>query len=316
MNSSGPTDVDLAVVGAGPGGSSAALVLSQARRTVAVVDDGRSRNQTARHVHGLIGRDGVEPSVLIQDAQSEAAIYGAKLLTDRVIAIRSEEGGFELTLQSAGALRARQVLLATGAVDDLPAVPGIERLWGVDVHRCPFCHGCEVIDQRITVLGVEAGSVHQALLVSQWSRDVTFLAHDLQELSDVERLQLRARGIRIVNARAQRLVSSYSGRLKMVEVDNGAPLPSDALFTMTRLNPRADLATSLGCKLDRDGFVRVNAAGRTSWPGVWAVGNLTDPHAQVVDAAAAGSRAAMMINAVLLDEDVRKAVGAISSACQ
>lgn len=309
MTAEATTRVEVAVIGGGPGGLSAALVLSQARRDVVVIDAGLPRNRSAAHVHGLTGADGTPPGELLARGRCEVERYGGRVVTGRVVRVEQDATGCSLALAAGASLQARQVVLATGVTDTLPPVPGLAEMWGVDVHRCPFCHGCEVTGRPLVVLGVDAGSVHQALLVSQWSEEVTLVTHDLPRLSERTGLELAARGVRVIPGRVRALrPGSSSLRLRDVVLEDGTSIRSEAVFVMTRLVPSSGLAAELGCQLHDDGFVRTDPVGRTSRRGVWAVGNLTDPHAQVVDAAAAGSRTAMLVNAALLDHDVQAAV--------
>src|SRR5689334_19725548 len=157
--------VDVAIIGGGPAGLSAALVLGRARRRVVVVDAGTPRNAPASHMQGFLSRDGTPPADLLRDARAEVRRYGVELVDDRVV---DATAGFALRLAGGRTLEARQVLLATGAVDDLPDLEGARERWGRDLLHCPYCHGWEVRDQAIGVLG----SVEHAHLLRQWTDDV------------------------------------------------------------------------------------------------------------------------------------------------
>ena len=201
---------------------------------------------------------------------------------------------------------ARRILLATGVGDQLPDIPGVRQQWGRDLLHCPYCHGWEVRDQPLGVLGTQPGSVQHALLVRQWS-DVVFFVHTY-DLTSTERHQLRARGVRVVDGEAARLVVE-DDRLRGVELADGQVIERTAVFVRPGNTPHDDgLLAGLGCELDGAGFPVVDAAGQTSVPGVWAAGNVADPRAQVVTAAGAGSAAAIAINADLVQEDAERAV--------
>ena len=163
-------DYDVVVVGGGAAGLSAALVLVRARRAVAVVDAGAPRNASAAHMHGFLARDGMSPRDLLAAGRSEATGYGGHLLDDTVVGV---EPGFHVRLASGSSLRARRILVATGLRDELPEVPGVRERWGRDLLHCPYCHGWEVRDQPLGVLGGTLDAVQHALLVRQWSPDVT-----------------------------------------------------------------------------------------------------------------------------------------------
>jgi thioredoxin reductase len=294
---------DVVVVGGGAAGLSAALVLGRARRRVAVVDAGAPRNAPAAHMQGFLSRDGMPPADLLAAGRAEAAGYGVELVEGTVTAI---EAGFVVRLAGGRALQARRILVATGARDELPEIPGVEARWGRDLLHCPYCHGWEVRDQPIGVLGTIPGSVLHAQLVRQWSDDVAFFVHTY-ELSTVEQGELEARGVQIVRGEVARLVVE-DDRLTGVELTDGRVIPRTAVFIRPDIAPHADgLLAGLGCETDDGGFAKVDATGRTSATGVWAAGNAADPRAQVITAAGAGSAAAIAINADLVHDDVARA---------
>jgi thioredoxin reductase len=287
---------DVVIVGGGAAGLSAALVLGRARRRVAVIDAGNPRNAPAAHMQGFLSRDGMPPTEFLARGRAEVARYGVEVVRDRVERI---EPGFVVHLRHRGPLRARRILVSTGVGDELPEIPGVRELWGRDLLHCPYCHGWEVRDTALGVLGTIAGSVQHALLVRQWSDDVVFFAHDYP-LSADERAQLCARGIRVECGEVTRLVIE-NDRLAGVQLANGRVVVRTAVFVRPANRPHDDgLLAGLGCALDDAGFPIVDATGRTSSLGVWAAGNAVDPRAQVVTAAGAGSAAAIAINADLV----------------
>jgi len=299
-------EYDVAVVGGGAAGLSAALVLTRARRRVLVVDAGEPRNAPAAHMQGFLSRDGLSPAELLAAGRTEVATYGGQLVDGYVSGVRAGDSGFELSLADHRIYRARRVLVTTGLRDDLPDVPGVRERWGKDLLHCPYCHGYEVRDQALGVLGGTPDSVAHALLVRQWSDDVVYLDHG-SAVTDVERTQLAARAIPVVEGVVRRLVVE-GDRLTGVDLEDGRFVPRDAVFVRPRLAPHDSLLVALGSDADENGWVVTDGTGRTSVPGVWAAGNATNPRAQVITAAGEGSAAAIAINADLVDEDVRNAV--------
>ncbi len=295
---------DVVVVGGGAAGLSAALVLGRARRRVAVVDAGAPRNAPAAHMQGFLSRDGMPPADLLAAGRAEVTGYGVELIDDQVVGI---EPGFFVRLAGGRVLLARRILVTTGVRDELPNIPGVRQRWGRDLLHCPYCHGWEVKDQPVGVLGTQPGSVQHALLVRQWSDDVVFFAHT-HDLTSTERVQLQARGIQIVRGAVVRLVVE-ADRLTGVELVDGRVIARSAVFIRPGNVPHADgLLTGLGCDVDETGFATVDGTGRTSAFGVWAAGNVVDPRAQVIASAGAGNAAAIAINADLVQEDVERAV--------
>ncbi len=294
---------DVVIVGGGAAGLSAALVLGRARRKVVVIDSGAPRNAPAAHMHGYLSRDGMATSEFLAGSRDEVAGYGVELIDDEVLSI---EIGFVVQLAGGRTLGARRVLIATGVGDELPDVAGVRERWGKDLLHCPYCHGWEVRDQPLGLLGALPGSAEHALLIRQWSADVVFFVNTY-DVTPTERLQLEARGIRIVDGDVAQLVVE-NDQLTGVEMSDGRFISRTVVFFRTGSRPHDDgLLSGLGCALSDGGFPLVDATGRASVAGVWTAGNVSDPRAQVITAAGTGSAAAIAINADLVQEDVERA---------
>jgi thioredoxin reductase len=302
------TDFDVVVIGGGAAGLSAALVLSRARRSVLVIDGGAARNAPAAHMHGFLSRDGMPPAQLLAIGRDEVTGYGATILKGSVVDVApSGTARFRVTLASGDRFSARRLLVATGLRDDLPDIPGLRERWGRDVLHCPYCHGWEVRDQRLAVIGLSPDAVRYAQIVRQWSEDVAFFI-PAGTLSDTHWAQLTARDIDVVERVVTR-VRVEDDRLRGIEIDDGGFVPCAAVFVPPRLVPNNALLLALGCAIDEDGWVATGPNGHTGVPGVWVAGNLANPRAQVITAAGEGSAAAIAVNADLVDEDVRDAAG-------
>jgi thioredoxin reductase len=293
---------DVVVIGGGAAGLNAALMLGRSRRRVAVVDAGEPRNAPAAHMQGFLSRDGMPPGELLAIGRAEVTGYGVEIVPGRVSAI---EPGFVVRLEDGSLLSARRVLVATGLRDELPAIPGVASRWGKDVVHCPYCHGWEVRDQAIGVVGTDGRSIHQALMVKQWSDDVVYFAHAYFP-SDEESRRLQARGVPVIQGQIAEVVA-HDDKIAGVRMDDGRSVGRTALFVAPRFLPVDGLLRDLGCAVD-NGLVRVDAFGRTSVPGVSAAGNVVNPMASVVMAAAAGAAAAMVVNGDLVDEEVNAAL--------
>jgi len=294
---------DVVIVGGGAAGLSAALVLGRARRRVAVVDAGSPRNAPATHMHGFLSRDGMPPPELLAVARTEVLRYGVELVDDQVVGI---EASFTMRLASAGPLKARRLLVATGLRDELPDIPGLRDRWARDVLHCPYCHGYEVKDQRLGVLGWTPQAASYAQIVRQWSDDVVYFAAP-GTLTTATRRQLAVRGITVVDGSVRRVLV-VDDALNGIELDDGRAISRDALFVPPRFVPNNKLLIDLDCEHDEDGWPITHGDGRTSVTGVWAAGNVANPRAQVITAAGEGSAAAIAINADLVEEDIRNAL--------
>ncbi|MET8575353.1 NAD(P)/FAD-dependent oxidoreductase [Streptomyces sp. NPDC005012] len=294
---------DVLVVGGGPAGLSAAVVLSRSLREVIVVDAGRPRNAPAAGAHNVLGQEGVAPLELLAAGRREAEGYGARIVQDRAVTARRTDDGFLVTLAGGGAVRARRLLLATGLVDELPDVPGVREHWGSSVLHCPYCHGWEVRGRRIAVLATGPHAPHQAQLFRQLSEDVTLLRHTMPEPEDDTFARLAARGIRVVDGTVERLVDDEDGALRGVRMADGREIAADAVAVGPRFLARGDLYEQLGGTLTEHPlgtFVAADPQGRTEIDGVWAAGNAADLAAMVTVASAAGLMAGAALNADLV----------------
>ena len=295
---------DVVIVGGGSAGLSAALVLGRARRSVVVIDAGEPRNAPAAHMHGYLSRDGMPPADFLAAGRAEAANYGVELIDDHVVGI---DPGFAVRLATGRTVSGRRLLVSTGLRDQIPNIAGAQERWGRDLLHCPYCHGWEVRDRRLGVLGTNPGSIIHAQLIRQWSDDIVYFAHT-QEPSAKEAVELAARGIRVVHGTVTRLVID-GDELTGVELDDGRFVARAAVFVRPVMTPHPDTwLTHLGTDVDGAGFPVTDRTGRTSVAGVWAAGNAADPRAQVITAAGAGSTAAIAINADLVEDDIAIAV--------
>ncbi|MEP6815566.1 MAG: NAD(P)/FAD-dependent oxidoreductase, partial [Marmoricola sp.] len=302
---------DVVVIGGGAAGLSAGLVLSRARRRVVVVDADAPRNAPAAHMHGFLSRDSFSPTDLLTIGRREVESYGAVLVEGRVsgaVPVTGPGTGprFRVSLSDGTSFSARRVLVATGLRDELPDIEGVHERWGRDLLHCPYCHGYEVRDQPLAVLGGSPDAVAHAQLIRQWSADVALFPHT-DTLTTAQREQLAARAIEVVEGPVRRLVV-VDGRLSGVELEDGRVVDRTAVFVRPVFVPNNDVLVALGAAMDEHGWVVADVVGATSVAGVWVAGNVGNPRAQVITAAGEGSAAAIAINADLVEEEVSHAI--------
>ena len=298
---------DVAIIGGGAAGLSAALVLTRARRRVVVIDSGEPRNAPAAHMQGFLSRDGIPPAELLAVGRKEVASYGGHLVRGVVTSIHPrDDAEFTVSVENHDTLSARRILVTTGLRDEIPALSGVRERWGRDLLHCPYCHGHEVRDQQLGVLGGTTEAVQHALIIRQWSDDLVYFSHTGTP-TPAEREQLLARKIAIVEGPVSQLVVK-DDRLIGVQLENGRVIPREAVFVRPNFVPNNRLLIELGCSSNDNGWVVADATGRTTVTGVWVAGNAVNPRAQVITAAGEGSAAAIAINNDLVDEDVLLAV--------
>ncbi|MDU0369893.1 NAD(P)/FAD-dependent oxidoreductase [Hymenobacter endophyticus] len=305
------TDIDVAIIGAGAAGLSAALTLGRCLRRVLVLDGGAPRNAPSPAVQGFLTRDGTKPAELLRLGREQLAPYTTvEIRAGRVTAIQQVGSYFELMLEGESgrisAVTARKVLLATGVEDELPPIDGMRDLWGRGVLHCPYCHGWEVRNQPLAVYGRAKLVTGLALLVSRWSPDVVVCVEDPAYLTANARRRLRQQKIRVRDEPVIRLEGTRSGELRHLVFESGEKLARTAVFVHAHQHQRTTLAEQVGCRLTKKGAVWVDKKLQTTIAGLYAAGDTTPGTQQALLAAAEGSAAAININETLTREECPK----------
>jgi thioredoxin reductase len=282
--------LDAVIVGGGPAGLSAALVLGRARKHVLVLDTERPANAVSQAVGGLLGQVGVAPTELRRAGREQLAEYPTvEVRTGAALEAEPQAEGFAVTLEGDRPVRTRAVVLAHGLRYDPPPLPGIGALWGRSVFHCPFCDGWEVRDRTLAVHGNGPEAARSALVISGWSRDVVLCTDSPARLSS-ERAVLERAGVHIREEPIRELIG-HDGRLDRIEFAGGPAEHRDALFVRTQRGQPNGLAAALGCRLTSGGTIETDSDGRTGVPGVYAAGDAaTEQLRSVANAMGTGSR--------------------------
>jgi thioredoxin reductase len=297
---------DVIIVGAGPAGLSAALILGRCRRSVLLCDSGRQRNLAAAELHGYLTRDGVSPKEFLSIGRQELGRYDSVEVRDVEVTDAScaDDRRFDVTLRSGERVRSRKLLIATGVVDNLPGIDGFRELYGRSVFHCPYCDGWEVRDRPLAVYGRGQRGLGLSLELRLWSPDIVLCTDGPSELTDDDRAQLERNGVAIRESRVVRL-DGRDGRLEFVVFDDGERLARHALFFTTGQWQRSDLSVRLGCHFNEKGTVRTGMYETTHLPGLYVAGDASRAVQWVVVAAAEGAEAAFAINTDLIKEDLK-----------
>lgn len=299
---------DVVVVGGGPAGLAAALALGIARKRVLLCDSGPRRNAAAEHMQNFVTRDGAVPSEFRSVGRDQLAKYpSVEARETRVLSIAGARGAFEVMLET-GVVHARRILLATGMIDELPAIDGFRELWGHSIFQCPYCHGWDVQDRTWGYLvgSAEAATLTLfALLARGWTRDLIVFTNGQFEVSESDRQTLATAGIRLETAPIARLIAR-DGRLESIALKTGESVACAVLFAHPSQR-QVDLVRTLGVEVDEHGYLVVDAMRReTSVPGIYAAGDLSSRAQAAIFAASAGTHAATILNRELTAELVMR----------
>lgn len=268
---------DVIIIGGSYAGMAAALQLVRARRQVLIIDAGERRNRFASHSHGFIGQDGVDPSVIFENARAQIMRYPTlRWQQGRAEKVTGEKESFQVQTLTGESFASRRILFATGVKDRLPEIDGLPQRWGQHVFHCPYCHGYELNQGHIAVIAAGNMAAHQAQMVAEWG-SVTLFTNDAVELSVEVHADLRQRGIAVEATRIARLVNDAD-----IELVDGRLLRFAGIFTAPRNQPATSIAQTLGCELEETPLgtqIRTDATKETSVPGAFACGDVARvPH--------------------------------------
>ena len=295
---------DCTIIGGGPAGLNAALVLGRARRNVVLVDSNDARNKVTREAHGFITRDGIKPSEFRELAHQDLKKYHTiETVEDRVIDIQKEKDGFTIKTETGQEWQSRKVILATGVTEKFPNVPNLRNYYGKSVFNCPYCDGWELQDQPLALFGVVDYAIHMAEVVRNWSKDLVVFTNgeevDKNHIKRLNGLQVR------VETSPVRLLKGNDGMIHSVELEDGLIIERSGGFVTPILVQATDLGIKLGLKLDDKGGHKCDHAGKTKIHGLFVAGEAASIYpSQVIIAAADGSKVAMAVNVELTHEGI------------
>jgi len=295
---------DCVIVGGGPAGLNAALMLGRARRSVLLMDNSQPRNSITRASHGFITRDGIQPAEFRRIAYREVLSYPSVHYWQAEVAdIRRTDHGFHVRASSNEHVQARKLILAVGLKEVFPEIKGFRSFYGKSLFNCPYCDGWELRDQPLAVISDDSSVFYKAKLLMGWSRDLVVCTNGRNILSAEQRQQLTSRGIGIVNTP----ITAFTGRngsLKQIHFSDGTYIERSGGFITPKLIPYARFDTTLGYQTAENGRIVIDTMGRTTATGVYAAGDSAyGGPSQLIAAAASGSKAAMAVISNLAEEN-------------
>jgi thioredoxin reductase len=288
---------DATIIGGGPAGLSAALVLARCRRRVLLCDSGEYRNAASHGVHAFLTRDGILPADLRRLGRQEIARYGVEARESKVDDVGRAGGHFTVTVDG-DRLDTRTLLIATGVVDRVPRIAGIDDLYGRSVFHCPYCDGWESRDAPLAAYGNGAKGVKLALSLLRWSRDVVLCTDGPARLRTPERARLERHGVAVHEGHVDRLEGA-DGALRRIVFHDGDVLERRFMFFKTGHDQRSDLAARLGCEFDDKGAVKTNSLKGTHMEGLYVLGDASEDMQLAIVAAAEGVKAGFAANEYL-----------------
>ncbi|SFL50073.1 Thioredoxin reductase [Paenibacillus sp. 1_12] len=293
---------DVGIIGGGPAGLNAALMLGRARKTVVVIDEERPRNRVTHESHGFLTRDGITPSEFRRIAREQVVAYpSVRFVADRAITIVGLDGNFQITTAQGITFRVKKLLFATGMKDAPLGIEGLTDVYGKSAFVCPYCDGWELRDQPLVLIASGAKAFHMAKTLPGWSRHYTICTNGPDGWTDEQRNELQQHNVPVFDHPILR-IDSQEGQVQQVVLHDGTAIPCTGIFFAPKLVPGSDLPGAIGCQITETGVVIVDSFGKTNISGVYSAGDSASELYQLIAAASAGSMAAMAINGELLTE--------------
>ncbi|APT46389.1 NAD(P)/FAD-dependent oxidoreductase [Bacillus safensis] len=297
--------LDCAIIGGGPAGLSAALVVGRGRKQVIVFDDELPRNRVTQESHGFITNDGMTPFEIRRAGEADLQKYpNNKIKRSRIVEIQKKEESFTLLTHEGDAFEAKKIILATGLQDILPEIEGIHDVYGKTLFSCPFCDGWELKDKALALIAENQRALHMAKLLSNWTKDLIVFTNG-HVLAEEEKVLLTAHSIQVIDVPIVS-IDHDNGQLRSLQLANGETVKREGGFVASEFKQSAPFAEKLGCQMTKNAGIETDILGRTTVSGVFACGDNLGGPAQLVLAAAAGSQAGMGVIHELVQEEFQE----------
>ncbi|WP_072335899.1 MULTISPECIES: NAD(P)/FAD-dependent oxidoreductase [unclassified Paenibacillus] len=294
--------IDVGIIGGGPAGLNAALVLGRARKSVVVIDEGRPRNRVTHETHGFLTRDGIRPDEFRRVAREQIRSYpSVQFIDEAAVSVEGADGRFQITTAQGNIVTCRKLLFAVGKKDLPVEIEGLADVYGSSAFVCPYCDGWELRDQPLVLIAKGARAFHLAQTIAGWSSRYQLCTNGPDELTDEQREDLERHQVPVYRAPIRR-IESKEGIVERVVLEDGTHLSCRGIFFSPNLAAGSMLPQALGCRMTETGTVAADVLGKTNVPGVYSAGDAATEMYQAIAAASMGSLAGAAINSELLAE--------------
>jgi len=288
--------LDVTIIGGGPAGLSAGLLLGRARKKVKIIDDSTPRNSVTREVHGYLTRNGISPTEFRRLARDELSEYPlVSFVDDTAKSITGEDGQFIVETMQGETILSKKVIFAVGMKDEPLSIAGLDKVYGKSAFVCPYCDGWELRDQPLVIINKGEELMHFAPIMSGWSKHLTVCTNGPDELTDEQRDELRRNEVSLFESSIKQ-IDSHDGIVKQVVLEDGTAISCRGIFFRPELVIGSSLPQAIGCEMTEWGGIEVDDFGKTSVPGIYSAGDGTTRRHQAIAAAAMGAFVAAMIN--------------------
>jgi thioredoxin reductase len=296
--------VDCAIIGGGPAGLNAALVLGRARRNVILFDSNKPRNAVTQESHGFITRDGIKPTEFRQIAHMEISRYPTvEYKNTEVISVIKNQMIFVLVTSMGEKYQSKTIIISTGLKDILPSIDNISDFFGKSLFNCSYCDGWELKDKPLVVIVDEQKQgFHYTQIIYNWSKDLVVCTNGKIVHSTEQKELLQNKGIKIIELKIKNFIGQ-NGQIEQLVFENGETISRNGGFVLTQWIQSSDFGKELGCENNSLGGIATDSFGRTNITGVYAAGDASFAPGQLIIAASEGSRAAIGVNMYLTQQE-------------
>jgi thioredoxin reductase len=294
---------DVIIIGGSYSGLATGMALGRALRKVLIIDGGNPCNKQTPHSHNFLTNDGKPPGEIAGIAKQQVQMYSTvSFLNASVTTGNKTETGFEVQIESGETFAARRLVFATGIKDILPGIPGLAACWGITVLHCPYCHGYEVRHQKTGILANGDNAYAFSALISNWTNNLSLYTNGKSSLTSQQAAKLEKHNIQVIQTEIDRLEHA-NGCLENIVFKNGAKEPITALYASVPFVQHSTIPQTLGCEVTPEGYIKIDAAQKTTVPGIFACGDNSTRMRTVANAVSMGTATGLMVNKELIEED-------------